>query len=616
MFINAQGNDAQGNFGTGMTRHLLRAAFGIGLIGLASGAAAQDDGVWVQVEAQPTLGDAQDRVRAWAGEFDDVAGYYLESGWYGIVLGPYAEDDARRLLNRLLATGAIPDDSFLAFGDNFEQQFWPIGSGAALDVRPLPDADADGTAASVEAGAGAVPEAVTEAIPEPEPEPEPEPDETVAEARESESALSGAEKELLQTALEWAGFYDGAIDGLYGAGTRAAMEAWQEANGHDATGVLTTRQRAALIGAYNAVLEGLDLQLVRDEATGIEMQIPTGVVSFATYEPPFARFDATGAVDGAQVLLISQSGDQNRLFGLYEILQTLTIIPENGPRERTDDGFTIEGSDGRIVSYTSVSLDGDAIKGFTLVWPAGDEERRTRLLEMMRVSFTSLPGTLDPGIARPTEDQAVDLISGLEVRQPKLSRTGFFIDDQGTVLTTVEAVAACEYVTLDSVHRASVALLDERLGLAVLRPDTALSPIGVAAFQSGVPRLQAEVAVSGYPYGGVLARPALTFGRLADIRGLNGEDEVKRLDLVAQEGDAGGPVFDNTGAVLGMLLPPDTSGAQVLPPEVRFAVDADAIMASLASAGIGVTTVDTMAFMPPETLTREAAEVTVLVSCW
>ncbi len=240
--------NAQIIFGTGMARLIFGALIGAGLIG--GMAAAQESRVWVQVEAQPTLGDAQERVRAYAGEFENVAGYYLESGWYGIVLGPYSEDDARRLLNRLLATGEIPDDSFLAFGNNFEQQFWPIGTGAALDVQPLPESDgteggAAGDATGAEAGAA-----------EAEPEPEPEPDETVAEARESEAALSGAEKELLQTALAWAGFYDGAIDGLYGAGTRASMEAWQAANGYDATGVLTTRQRAALIGAITRFWKG------------------------------------------------------------------------------------------------------------------------------------------------------------------------------------------------------------------------------------------------------------------------------------------------------------------------------------------------------------------------
>ena len=576
------------------------------LLGLALGnaALAQDTPAWIQIEAQPTLAKAQERVRAWAGEFPDVAGYELDSGWYSIVLGPYSETDARALRDRLLALDDIPDDSFIADGADFDLQFWPVGSGAALNLRPLPGAPGTSPAAAETA----------EAIPEPEPPPEP--DETPAEARASEADLSGADKAALQVALAWAGFYDGAIDGLYGQGTRAAMAAWQAAKGDEPTGVLTTRQRAALIASYNAILADLDLQLVHDEATGIEIQLPAGVVAFTGYEPPFARFDAKGGVPGAQVLLISQSGDQNRLFGLYEILQTLSIIPDNGPRERTEDSFTIEGTDARIVSSTEVRLNGTEIKGFTLVWPAGDEERRMRLLETMRASFRSLPGTLDPAISRPTEDQAVDLISGLEVRQPRLSRSGFFIDAKGTVLTATEAVQDCEEITLDSVHHARVVLSDADLGLAVLRPDTPLSPLGVAAFQTGVPRLRAEIAVSGYPYGGVLSRPTLTFGQLADIHGLDGEEDIKRLDLVAQDGDAGGPVFDNAGAVLGMLLSRPAADTVVLPPEVRFVADSDAIIAALAPLGITLSTTDTLAFMPPETLTREAAKVTVLVSCW
>ena len=576
------------------------------LLGLALGnaALAQDTPAWIQIEAQPTLAKAQERVRAWAGEFPDVAGYELDTGWYSIVLGPYSETDARTLRDRLLALDDIPDDSFIADGADFDLQFWPVGSGAALDLRPLPGAPGTSPAAAETA----------EAIPEPAPPPEP--DETPAEARASEADLSGADKAALQVALAWAGFYDGAIDGLYGQGTRAAMAAWQAAKGDEPTGVLTTRQRAALIASYNAILADLDLQLVHDEATGIEIQLPAGVVAFTGYEPPFARFDAKGGVPGAQVLLISQSGDQNRLFGLYEILQTLSIIPDNGPRERTEDSFTIEGTDARIVSSTEVRLNGTEIKGFTLVWPAGDEERRMRLLETMRASFRSLPGTLDPAISRPTEDQAVDLISGLEVRQPRLSRSGFFIDAKGTVLTATEAVQDCEEITLDSVHHARVVLSDADLGLAVLRPDTPLSPLGVAAFQTGVPRLRAEIAVSGYPYGGVLSRPTVTFGQLADIHGLDGEEDIKRLDLVAQDGDAGGPVFDNAGAVLGMLLPRPAGDTMVLPPEVRFVADSDAIIAALAPLGITLSTTDTLAFMPPETLTREAAKVTVLVSCW
>jgi hypothetical protein len=184
------------------------------------------------------------------------------------------------------------------------------------------------------------------------------------------------------------------------------------------------------------------------------------------------------------------------------------------------------------------------------------------------------------------------------------------------VLTTTEAVQDCTSITLDSVHPATVVFRDDALGIAVLRPGTPLAPLGVAAFQTGVPRLRSEVAVSGFPYAGVLSRPSLTFGQLADIHGLDGEEDIKRLDLVAREGDSGGPVFDNTGAVLGMLIPPRGDDAMVLPPEVRFIADSDAIIAALAPLGLTLETTDRLAFMPPEAITRLAASVTVLVSCW
>lgn len=578
---------------------------------LSQAAVAQDRGVWVQVEAQPTLGQAQERVRAYAAGFDNVAGFYLGTGWYAILLGPYAPDDAEALLRQLRSEGRIPRDSYITTGETFGQQFWPVGTGIDMTAQPLPE-----EAAVVEEAA-----AVTDPAPEPA-EPVVEapvapalPDETQAEALESESLLSRPEKEQLQVALQWAGFYDGAIDGAYGRGTRNSMALWQEANGHDATGVLTTRQRTELLAAYNAVLEGLDLVRVRDDAAGIEMVIPTGVVQFAAYEPPFARFDAKGEIP-AQVLLISQQGDRNRLFGLYEILQTLEIVPQEGPRERDDASFTLEGIGPQIHSYTWASLEDGEIKGFTLVWPAGDEERFARLLAEMRASFTRLPGTLDPAIAPPDEDQAVDLVSGLAIRQPQLTRSGFFLNAAGAVLTTAEAVAQCDHVTLDGGHPASVTFTDATLGIAVLTPEDRLAPRGTAAFQTGVPRLQSEVAVAGYPYGPVLTQPALTFGTLADIRGLNGEEQVKRLSILAQPGDAGGPVFDNGGAVLGMLLPRVSVDGQILPEDVSFALDAGEILTALQGAGVEVATTDSLAYLAPETLTRQAAAMTVLVSCW
>jgi hypothetical protein len=62
------------------------------------------------------------------------------------------------------------------------------------------------------------------------------------------------------------------------------------------------------------------------------------------------------------------------------------------------------------------------------MWPAIDEERRRQLIGEMDKCLVRLDAVLDPA-AGSDEDQAIDLVSGLEVRKPAISRfgcTGYF----------------------------------------------------------------------------------------------------------------------------------------------------------------------------------------------
>lgn len=559
-----------------------------------------DDVVWVQIEAQPGLQRASERARDYASRLEDVNGFALGGNWYGVLLGPYLRQDAEQVLRVYRAEGVIPRDSFIAKTSNLRQQFWPVGA----------DVLRRGALAVPEAAA---PEATQNAEPaEPVVTPPP-PDETRAEARRSERALSGEERKELQVALQWAGFYNAAIDGAFGRGTRSSMAAWQEANGYEATGVLTTLQRAALIKQYNAVLDGLGLALWRDDKAGVEMLVPQGVVRFDSYDYPFARFAGT-EVPQAQVLLISQAGTQDTLYGLYDIMQTLEIVPLDGPRERKRSSFTLTGRNNRIISHTEVSLENGEVKGFTLVWPAGDEDRRTRLLAEMRKSFARLDGTLSPSETNRAA-QAVDLVAGLQIRRPVRSRSGFFVNSNGAVVTTLSAVQNCERITLDEETDATLSAADDRLGIAVLKPNTAIAPGKVARFSEAVPRLQSEIAVAGFSYGGILGAPTMSFGRLADLRGLRGEAELSRMQVATLDGDAGGPVFDEAGGVLGMLLPRGSADRQ-LPEDVSFAADGAEIRTILGQSGVQTTAQQSQAPMAPEDITAQARAMTVLVSCW
>lgn len=545
---------------------------------------------WIQIESLPSLALALARAQSYAETLDRVNGFALGNGWYGILLGPYPPDDAVRLLNRLSAEGRVPGDSYLTAAGTIGDRIYP--------------------AAGAEQAAPATP-AVTEPAPEPEPE---VPDETRNEALRGERLLSQEERFDLQRALKSEGFYFAGIDGAFGPGTRGAMRDWQQARGYEPTGILTTRQRARLMRDYNAPLISVGMSPLADRAAGISLPMPRSAVRFSHYEAPFSHYETSGDVPGARVILISQEGDRASLYGLYDILQTLEVVPSEGPRERERDSFTIEGRNRDIVSHTEVTLDDGELKGFMLIWPTGDEARRTRVLAEMQSGFERLPGTLDPA-AGSERTQKVNLVSGLEIRRPRLSRSGIYVDRSGAVLTAAEAVTQCGRITLDKRFPATVATVDQNLGLAVLRPVDPLAPMAVARFADAPPRLRAEIAVSGYSFEGLLGAPTLTFGSVADVQGPDGSTDLLRLTLTTRDGDAGGPIVDDTGAVVGSLLPRPTN--QVLPADVAIAIGSAALTGLLEQAGIAPQKTEfNAAPLSSDALAREATGMTALVGCW
>lgn len=582
-----------------ISRSLTALLLSLALLTLAPprAALAQDDSVWLQIEAQPTLAEAEERARAYASLFPETSGFRLRSGWYGIMLGPYPADEATIRLNTLVRDGMIPDDSFIAFSRNFGDRFWPPAG-----VTPvLPDAS---------------PEVVAVA-PEPEPLPAEIPDETRAEARDSEALLSEDQRKELQVALQWFGFYQGSIDGAYGPGTRNSMAAWQEAQGMlEPTGVLTTRQRAALLSAWREETAAFGFAEVVEAEAGITITLPLGLVEFDHYEPPFVHFRSRTPA-GPRVILISQPGDQATFAGLYDVLQTLESVPLTGDRERGERTFRIRGTSATVDTTVFAELKGGLIKGWMLISAPGNEARDARILREMETGFAATGDrALDPGMVPMGAETRAGLLSGLEVRKPRLSRSGIFVSPEGAVVTTLEAVDGCGRVTLDRSTEGRVTLTDPGTGLALVQPVTPLSPRKVAEFQVAPERVGTEVMVAGYSYEDRLPAPVMTFGTLEEVTGLNGEPGLKRLSIQALPGDTGGPVLDATGAVIGMLLPAGGPDGKTLPPGTFFAAAAAEIARVLGGTGIVPAQTTGQGALPPADLSDLGTGMTVLVSCW
>ena len=559
--------------------------------------AAQDDTVWLQVEALPNMLPAKDRAQAYTSLFPNTAGFQLRSGWYGIMIGPYPADEAAIKLAALKREGQIPADSFIAYSRDFRDQYWPENG-----APPLIPATNDA--------------ATAEPDPIAAPEPAEAPDETRAEARDSEALLLPEDRKDLQTALQWFGFYASGIDGAFGPGTRNSMAAWQEAQGLEPTGILTTGQRRALLDGWKDELAAFGFTEVVEAESGISVTLPLALVEFDHYEPPFVHYRAK--TEGApRILLISQPGEQAALYGLYDVLQTLESVPLEGARDRGDRDFRIRGTSATTDTTVFAALKGDRIKGWMLISTPGNEARDARIRKVLEQSFKpDGDSVLDPGMVAMDAGTKAGLLSGLEVRKPKLSRTGFFISPEGAVLTTVEAVSQCGRVTIDRTTDAEVALTDAASGLALLKPKSPLAPRAVAGFATTSGRAGSEVTVPGYSYEDRLPAPTLTFGTLDDLAGLNGEAGLNRLSLQSLPGDAGGAVLDSSGAVLGMLLSAAPESGRQLPAGVAFALPNAEIARLLAPTGVTPLPATNSSALSPAALADTAMGMTALVSCW
>ena len=559
--------------------------------------------VWIQIEARNTLAAAEERLRDWSASLEGVSGFALASGWYAVALGPFAPDEAARRLTELRNAGRIPRDSFIADGRVYRTQMWPAGAAVAAEAPAAPDAPPPETEAAPQAAA--LPPADNP------------PAETLADARRAEAALSREDRLDIQRALQWAGVYSAAVDGAFGSGTRAAISAWQGQQGDEPTGVLTTAQRTALVEGWRAELAAIGLERLRDEEAGIEIDLPLGLVAFDRYAPPFARYLARGD-SGMQVWLISQPGDAEALDALYDMLQSLAVVPPEGPRNRRPRGFDISARNAEIETWAQAELVQGTIRGFLVTARTADATRTARILQAMKASFRPFGDrVLDPGLVPLDEATKAGLLAGTELRRPERAASGFFADAGGRVLTALANVEGCARITLDAGIEASVQARDAATGVALLRPAVPLAPRGHAAMAGSLPAPGSDVAVAGFSFGIDLPLPSMTFGRFESPAGLDGSADRARLTLPALDGDAGGPVLGPDGTVIGVLQPRIADPARVLPAEVNLVSPAPAVLAALAAQGVALPVAAAApGVMVPEDLTALGTAMAVQVACW
>lgn len=571
---------------------------------LIAGASVAQDMRWIQIEAQPSLLEAETRARIYAQEFPDTQAHSIGSGWYAITLGPLPEDQADLRMSQLRARAAIPRDSFLATGANYRQRIYPIGP-TPTAVTPAQTAKAD--VVQEEAAQVSVSETVESAAPEPSIT---VPDETLSEARASEGLLSSEEKMDLQRYLQWAGYYNSTIDASIGRGTRRAMAAWQTDNGYEDTGVLTTAQRQRLRAQYFAIFDGLGLETHRDLEAGISIDLPKEVVAFDAYAAPLAHFKSQETSSPAHVFLISAAGNRGDLAAIYGVLPTLSIVPMNIEKSLNKDRFVITGAGTTTRTFITASHASGEIKGFGLIWPNQNEEQFDRLVVHMRKSFDTFSGTLDPSLSVAINDPETEF--GVAIRKPAFVKSAVFVSDQGHAITDTSDLEQCSALTIGGTYDAEIIARSET-GAGLLSPKSDFNPISYAKLGNAV-RKGDKTFLSSYPYGGRLGLASVTQATVAETSDLSGNTEKFRLDFLAEPGDFGGAILDQSGNLTGILVSQDDTG-RVLPKNVNFAAASDALASMMQSAGLRLSSGKTQR-LDDMALIASAQNILTPIECW
>jgi S1-C subfamily serine protease len=198
--------------------------------------------------------------------------------------------------------------------------------------------------------------------------------------------------------------------------------------------------------------------------------------------------------------------------------------------------------------------------------------------------------------------------------------TGFFISAEGHILTNNHVVANCRAVSTRDGHPLELVSRDVRSDLALLKAEEKQRP--VAVFRSGGSvRAGDAVTVFGYPLPDLLSSAGnVSTGIVSATSGLGNDIRYIQIGAPVQSGNSGGPLFDNSGHVVGVVVAKlDTLKTAKLtgdvPQNVNFAIHWSEVRAFLDEEGISYRKEPSTKSLTTREIASAAAQITVAIDC-
>lgn len=201
--------------------------------------------------------------------------------------------------------------------------------------------------------------------------------------------------------------------------------------------------------------------------------------------------------------------------------------------------------------------------------------------------------------------------------------TGFFISDDGLIITNEHVTNGCTAVTAGvpgaEFQQATIRATDPINDLTLLK--VARGPVTVPVVRTGL-RLGESIAVFGYPLTsvGVASTGNFTVGYVSALAGLKNDTREFQISAPVQPGNSGGPMIDQHGNLVGVINAKLNALNIALkhgdiPQNINFAIKASVMLSFLETNGVTLSGTPSSKKMEPVDLAEHLRSFSVRVDC-
>jgi S1-C subfamily serine protease len=204
----------------------------------------------------------------------------------------------------------------------------------------------------------------------------------------------------------------------------------------------------------------------------------------------------------------------------------------------------------------------------------------------------------------------------------KWSGSGFFVSSEGHLITNAHVVEGCKSLNithgLNPPVSARVLAKDTANDLALVLAPT--KPEKFALIRVGA-KVGEEIAAFGYPLLGLLATSGnFTRGNISSVAGIGDDTRYLQISAPIQKGNSGGPVVDQGGSVVGVVVSKlnvlaVASDIDDMAQNVNFAIKSSVLVNFLDTSGVSYSSTGPQSPLSPVDLAEKVKSFAVLVKC-